>query len=132
MKKFLEVVLASLAAAITSALNDYSPALLGLLGLALCANVLGAIHAVRSGEGLRSVKILQGWTRMLVYVVIVFFTALALKNVNNIVLPALLGIACSYELGLLFKVMARLGVIDPSLRNKLIKKLGNAEDSSKA
>lgn len=132
MKRLLEVVLASVTAAATSILNDYSPAMVGLLGLALSTNILGAVHAVRSGEGLKSTKILLGWTRMLVYIVVVFFTALTLKGVNNVVLPVILGVACSYELGLMLKVLTELKVINPALKNKLLKKLDHASDHTKA
>jgi hypothetical protein len=118
-----EGVLALLSASLTVVAQKYTMVLAALMVLGTLANFLGWVHALVSGEGIKSVKVLQGTARLVFYLVFYVALLVALEQVAGYLIPPLLSVAILFEAGLALKKAIQLNIVPAGLAQQLAKVL---------
>lgn len=116
-----DVILAFIGASLTIVAKKYIMVLAALIVLGSLANLLGWLHAIVIGEGVKAVKILQGTARLVFYLVFYVALLVALEQVATYLIPPLLSIAILYEAGLALRKAVQLNIVPAGLVRKLTK-----------
>jgi len=116
-----EALLTLLSASLTVVAEKYLAVLTALIILGSLTNFLGAICAIKNGEGLRATKILYGTARLAFYLIFYLALLMALERVASYLIPPLLSVAVIYEAGLALRKAVQLNIVPAGLVRQLTK-----------
>ena len=116
-----DALLALLGASLTIVAKKYVMVLAALIVLGSLANFLGWVHAIVSGEGCKAVKVLQGTTRLVFYLIFYVALLVALEQIASYLIPPLLSVAIIYEASLALRKAVQLNIIPAGLVQQLTK-----------